>query len=163
MRHLLSTTACICMLAYASVAFSHDADNAKGQMEGAPSYLENAISHLPAAKAQKFRDTMREEHEENEDIYKKIHQLQAEMRAILMTEKFDESAFLDKSSDLQTERDKIGANRAHAFGDAVADLSQSERITLVRSMTHQYGKRHSYLHKKSSAPQYTPSGTVKNQ
>jgi len=141
MKKLLPIAAFLFITAFSGVAL------AGPDMQS--SYMEKAISKLPKQKAQEFRDTMQQAHEENESLYKQARGLHQDMHNIMNASgTFDEDAFVAKSSELRELHEKIGENLDKAFASAVKALSEKER----KMLSHNMEQAHE-MHKKAEKSQ----------
>jgi len=138
MKKLTSITALLFILSLSTAAFAQtDKDSKKDEMQ---SYMEEALSKLPEADAQKFRDTMKEAHEKNMAIADRIHGLHDDLDDILSADSFDKSAFLATSKKLREVYHEMRENTDNAFADAAAKLTTQERKTLVAAMAYPHAK-----------------------
>jgi len=131
MKKLLSVTTILCAISFPMAASANTAANVPS------SYVEQAISRLPADKAEEFRDRMQQAHEDNQDLYNQAHQLREDLHTILTADNFDKDAFIAKSEELRQVHNKIGANLDGAFAEGVADLTPDDRMKLARAMEHE--------------------------
>ena len=136
MKKLLSATLLVSAMAFSSAALAHSEWYGKEGQDEKPSYMEHALSRLPADKAADFRDTMKGAHEDNRILQERLHRLHGDLHAILTAPTFDENAFLAKRAEIQQVHDKMENNRTEAFTVAVSELSQDERVTLTRALDH---------------------------
>lgn len=133
MKKLVMITAALCVLNFPLVATANtDAPSA---------YLEQALSKLPQEKAENFRDSMQQAHEENKDLYDQVQQLHEDMHKIMTADKFDEVEFASKSKELRQLHEKIAANLDEGFVHAIADLSPGERKKLARALEHTHQEK----------------------
>lgn len=105
-------------------------------------YMDSALSKLPPEKAEAFRSTMIQVHEDNEDLQKQITQLHGDLHTILTAPTFDRDAFLAKREEIQKLHNQMEKDRTEAFASAVSELSQKERIILTRDLRHSHMKHH---------------------
>lgn len=140
MRHVLSSTVLVFAMAFSGAAFAHSEWYGKEGQDEKESYMENALSKLPAKDAAEFRKTMKESREENKDLQEQVYRLHGDLHAILTAPNFDKHAFLAKRAQLQKLHEEMEDSRTEAFAFAISGLSQDERVTLTRALDH--GKNH---------------------
>lgn len=126
MKKFISVAAVLMALQAPALVLAHE--------DGPPPMMEKAISKLPPREAEDFRDTMRQAHEDNKDLYEQAKQLHWDMHNILIARDFDKDAFISKSNELRQVHEKIGMNMDQAFAEAVNDLSPRDRMQLAHAM-----------------------------
>jgi uncharacterized membrane protein len=134
MKKLLSATLLMLTITVSSAALAHSEWYGKEGQEDMPSYMETALSRLPAKKAAEFRETMKEAREDNKDLQEQTYRLHNDLHAILTAPTFDKDAFLAKRTQLQKLQEEMEENRTEAFASAVSELSQKDRVILTRSL-----------------------------
>jgi uncharacterized membrane protein len=134
MRNILSTTALILAMTSAANAYAHDDSKGKGNH----AFMEETLSKLPEQDATQFRNTMKQAYEKDQAQRDQAHKLHEEISGILTADKFDKSAYVAKSKQLEKLHDKMHADMTEAFATAVAQLPQDERATLAAGMHHKH-------------------------
>lgn len=144
MKKLFSTTAIILSLTVGGMSYSAYANDTAEKLGqgGKPHFMEAAVSKLPEKKAAEFREVMKKVHEKNKSSHEQIKKLHEELQVILVAPKFDKSAYLAKSKEIQDAREKSHNDRTEAFATEVEKFSQDERKTLSDSMREMRKKHH---------------------
>ncbi len=158
MKKLLLTSALVC--AFSGMAFAHN--TAFDKSDNTPA-LVHATSGLPQAKAQEFKDSLRDAQEENKQIYDQLRQKRAELYGILTAPQFDRRAFIAKGKEIRDLRKEAEENRAEAFSLAASDLTQQERMRVARNLegAHAMTKhKHMNHHASKSDTPDRPSGQM---
>jgi len=130
MKLLLSATALTLLLTVSAPAFA-DSDW-HGKSDHAP--MEAALSKLPAADAAKFRDAMKQSHDQDKALYDQTRTIHEELKKLLAADTFDKDAYLAKSKELSQVYDTMHANMASAFANAASQLTPDERKTLAANL-----------------------------
>ncbi len=130
MYKLVTTAAVALALTFAGAANADDHRSGEGAMP----HFEQALSKLPEAKAETFRASLKQAHDQHAPIYEQTHKLHDELKTILTAPTFDKDAFIAKHKQLQGLYDQMRAHMTEAFADAAAKLSLEERKTLADSM-----------------------------
>lgn len=163
MKNLLSTTLLMSIIAFSGAASAHSEWYGKEGQDEKPSYMESALSRLPAKDAAEFRKTMKESREENKDLQERVYRLHGDLHAILTAPDFDKNAFLAKRAELQKLHGEMEENRTKAFAFAVSDLSQKERVTLTRGLDHdKHHHRHAAQIEKNTEYSGEPNASIKH-
>jgi len=164
MKKLLSTAALIFTMTFSGAAQAHTEWYGKEGQDEKPTYMEHALSRLPADKAADFRDTMKGAHEDNRILEEQLHRLHGDLHAILTAPDFDENAFRTKRREIQQLHAKMENNRTEAFSVAVSELSQNERVTLTRALDHARAKQDRHTAQMENHAEYSgqPDASIKH-
>lgn len=146
MKALLSTTAMITLLTVSSVAFA-DSDSHGKDGKGEHPFMEEALSKLPEKDAATFRDTMKQSHEKDKDLFEKSHKMHEELHALLAADTFDKAAYVAKSKELAKIHATMHDHMTEAFATAVSKLPPDERKILADNIHEMHkGMHHGHHH-----------------
>ena len=163
MKTLLPASLLALTIAFSGAAMAHSDWYGKEGQDEKPSYMESALSKLPAEKATKFRDAMKESSESNKKLEERMYRLHDDLHAILTAPVFNRDAFFAKRAELQKLHGEMEKNRTEDFAYAVSDLSQKERVTLTRALDHQkHHHRHVAQVEKNTEYSGEPNASIKH-
>lgn len=131
MKKLFATSAIILALATGTA-------EAKGMgcwHGGMHKRMEEALSQLPKEKADMVRDTMDKSHGTNKAKWEQLRALRKEKRALVVAPTFDKEAYLAKVKQIQDLMMDSHTSGSAAFADALAQLNQEERQTLMDALS----------------------------
>lgn len=138
MKKLLALTALGMILAATPVMANDHQGKPGGRME-------EALSKLPADKAELVRNSMKEGREEGKAERETLKKLFTEQKAIMVAPTFDKTAYLAKSKEISAVFAEVQTKRTERIADVASKLTAEERKVLAdahKGGKFHHGKRH---------------------
>jgi Spy/CpxP family protein refolding chaperone len=115
-----------------SVAYAHDGWNKAG------STMECEHKHLSEVQLKLIHETMRQLHEDHQQVFKEMHKLHEKQRDILAADTFDKEAFLAVTAQIDKRHEQLDKSRLQAFASIADKFTPEERERLAHMFSHRH-------------------------
>jgi|GEM_PF-3589493 Spy/CpxP family protein refolding chaperone len=129
------------LLAIAGAAYAHDGNDGDHPHDGWRHAHECDPMPLSDDKKQLLHETMKKTFEQDKALIEQKHKLHQQMHDILASETFNPQAFMAASAKIEKIRDKLHADRMHAFASIAGQFTPEERVMIAKHLArhHHHG------------------------
>lgn len=133
MKRYLATTALILTMAVGGISMAEHHEG-PGHHKGMPQQMEEALSKLPAEKAELVKSAFKEMREGRKEKHESMKADHEALRNLLKAEEFDRSAYLSKAAELDKKKLAQKAKFHEKIADIAEQLTAKERTILIEAM-----------------------------